>query len=45
MTTEQFIKLAIEHDEAHKDHSDFYELAEKYGFFAPWSECIEEGVV
>jgi hypothetical protein len=41
MTTEQFIKAAIEHDEAHKDHNDFYDLAERFGFCTPWCKCGE----
>lgn len=41
MTTEQFLKAAIEHDETVKDHSEFYELAEKYGFCTPWCRCEE----
>ena len=41
MTIEQFIKATTEYDETHKDHSDFYELAEKYGFCTPWCKCEE----
>ena len=43
MTTEQFIKAVIEHDEIIRDHSEFYELAEKYGFCTPWCKCETEG--
>jgi hypothetical protein len=39
MTTEQFIKEAIKYDEAHQDHSEFYEIAERYGFCTPWCKC------
>jgi hypothetical protein len=41
MTTEQFIKATVEHDDAYQAHSDFYEIAEKYGFCTPWCKCEE----
>jgi len=29
-------------DKIQENHNDFYEMAEKYGFCTPWSNC-EEG--
>ncbi len=39
MTTENFIKAVMEVEETYKDHNDFYELAEKFGFCTPWCGC------
>ena len=43
MKTDKYLKLVNEVDEIQRDHSDFYELAEKYGFYTPWS-VLEEDV-
>ena len=32
----EFVKMMIEHKEIEKSHSEFYEMAEKYGFCTPW---------
>ena len=42
MTSEEFIKVVMEVEEIHKDHNEFYELAEKYGFLTPWSEEVND---
>ena len=39
METTEFIKLVEKTNKEQLDHSDFYELAEKYGFCTPWCEC------
>ena len=38
MKTEDFLKQMVVVTEIQKNHDDFYELAEKYGFFTPWHE-------
>ena len=42
MNTLEFYKIVKEIDEVYQNHNDFYELAEKYGFLAPWSPEISE---
>ena len=42
MITEEYLKIENEVEKIHKEHNDFYELAEKYGFYAPWSRCEKD---
>jgi len=42
MTIEEYIKEVVIVEEIHKEHNDFYELAEKYGFCTPWSRCEKD---
>ena len=37
MNSVEFLKEVVEVSEIQEDHNDFYELAEEYGFLAPWS--------
>ena len=41
MTIEEYLKIESEVEKIYKDHNDFYELAEKYGFCTPWCRCEE----
>ena len=41
MKTVEFLKQMIEVIKTQKDHDEFYELAEKYGFCTPWCKCSE----
>ena len=43
MDSIEFIKVLAEIDKKIVDHSDFYEMAEEYGFLAPWSVESLEG--
>ena len=45
MRNEEFLKYMVEVSVKQEDHNDFYELAEKYGFLAPWSSKIEDECV
>jgi len=38
MTVEQFIKEVDEISKEQEKFFEFYDLAEKYGFYTPWSE-------
>jgi len=45
MNNTKLIKQIVEISNTQQDHSDFYELAEEYGFCTPWCdgcECCEE---
>jgi len=45
METIEFIRTIQEIEEIHQNHSDFYELAEKYGFCTPWCNGSENRIV
>ena len=41
----EFVKMMKEHEETHKEHEAFYELAEEFGFCTSWchlSKSCEE---
>jgi len=45
----EFLKMMEEHTKTHNEHSEFYEMAEKYNFCTPWchldklcNECEEK---
>ncbi len=38
----EFVKMMIEHREIEKSHTEFYEMAEKYGFCTPWCHLSKE---
>ena len=40
MTNKEFYSKLIEVEEIQENHSDFYELAEKYGFNTPWDNIL-----
>jgi len=42
MKTEKYLKLVNEVNKIQTDHNDFYELAEKYGFYTPWNKPDKE---
>jgi len=42
MRVEEFIKRMQETEDIHRNHNDFYELAEKYGFSTPWCDGSED---
>ena len=37
----EFLEKMTEVIKTQKDHNDFYELAEQYGFCTPWCKCSE----
>jgi len=41
MTVELLIMFK-EHEETHKEHEEFYELAEAYGFCTPWCHLAND---
>jgi len=45
MSTAELMRVMLEHDKMVNDHHDFYDLAEKYGFLAPWSKREDEDEV
>lgn len=38
----EFVKMMIEHREIEKSHTEFYEMAEKYGFCTSWCHLSKE---
>ncbi len=45
MKNEEFLKYIVEVSVQQEAHNDFYELAEQYGFLAPWSNIESECVL